>query len=113
MFKTFGRFHTRAQLAHAVDMSDEEDLLLAAAATVVICGYRHKRPSRYWMRPSLKLGSEHRKVLYKEMVFDDEGLLPQHISDNGYTSINRSTRPHGHSMATQRCTSTHVGNIHE
>lgn len=75
--------HTRAQLAVTVNMSDEEDLLLAAAATVVICGYRHKRRRRYWVRPSLKMGNEHREMLYKEMVFDDEGLLPQHISDSG------------------------------
>ena len=37
---------TRAQQAVTVHMSHEEDLLLAAAATVVICGYRHKSPVR-------------------------------------------------------------------
>ena len=74
--------HTRAQLAVTVDMSDEEELLLAAAATVVICGYRHKRLRWYWVRPSLKLGNEHRESLYKKMMLDDEGLLPQHISDS-------------------------------
>ena len=41
-----------------------EDLLLAVAATVVICGYRHKRRRHYWVRPSLRLGNEQRENVH-------------------------------------------------
>lgn len=75
--------HTRAPLAVTINMSDEEDLLLAEAATVIICGYKHELRRHCWVRPSLKLGNEHWEMLYKEMVFDDEGLSSQHISGSG------------------------------
>lgn len=75
-----------AQKSLTLDMSEEEQLI-AAAATVIICGYQHKRRRRFWIRPSLTLGSVHREMLYKNMVLDDEGLLPEEIRDSG-TFIN-------------------------
>ena len=68
-------------------MATREDVILAAAATVILCGQKKQRPNRrrFWVCPSLRPKQNgQRHNIIDNLMADDVGLLPAQIGDSSF-----------------------------